>query len=185
MINQGRLQELQKLLEQEKEELLAVVERLTGPGGLETPADEADRELSAYDNHPADYGSQMYERSKDLGLLQAARKQLAEVAEAQEAIRKGSYGICQSCGQPIPEERLLALPRTVLCVQCKKERETEEQTARPVEEEALRRPPEAGLRGRLDYAFDRDAAWEEVAEVGTSSSRQGIPSQIQNNIGRE
>lgn len=95
MINQGRLQELQKLLEQEKEELLAVVERLTGPGGLETPADEADWELSAYDNHPADYGSQMYERSKDLGLLQAARKQLAEVAEAQEAIRKGSYGIRQ------------------------------------------------------------------------------------------
>ena len=87
MINQGRLQELQKLLEQEKEELLAVVERLTGPGGLETPADEAERELSAYDNHPADYGSQMYERSKDLGLLQAARKLLAEVAEAQEAIR--------------------------------------------------------------------------------------------------
>lgn len=42
MINQGRLQELQKLLEQEKEELLAVVERLTGPGGLETPADEAE-----------------------------------------------------------------------------------------------------------------------------------------------
>lgn len=72
-MNKERLQKLQTLLEEEKQQLLAVVERLTGPGGLESPLDESGQELSAYDNHPGDLGSQLYERSKDLGLLQSTR----------------------------------------------------------------------------------------------------------------
>jgi len=168
-MDQARLQNLQKLLEQERKELLAVIERLTGPGGLESPVDEADRELSAYDNHPADYGSQMYERSKDLGLLQEARRQLLEIEEAKQAIMAGSYGICQGCRRPIPDERLLALPATVFCVECKKTQEKLEDRDRPVEEETMRRL-EPAAASRVDYSFDGDEAWEEAARHGTSNS---------------
>ncbi|NLM41079.1 MAG: conjugal transfer protein TraR [Firmicutes bacterium] len=169
-MDQVRLRRLRELLEEEKRELLQVVEGLTGPGGLESPADEADRELSAYDNHPADYGSQMYERSKDLGLLQATRQHLLEIEEAEKAMAAGTYGICQGCGGSIPEERLLAVPSTRFCVDCKKEREQEDAAERPVEEEALRRQVDDEIAGKLDYMFDQDSAWEEVAQFGTSNS---------------
>ena len=167
-MDQARLQKLQALLEQEKQELLEVVQRLTGPGGLESPRDEADRELSAYDNHPADYGAEMYERSKDMGLLETTRQQILEIEEAQKAIAAGTYGICQSCRRQIPEARHLALPRTVLCVRCKRTREQDTKD-RPVEEEIMRKPVEPSLARRTEYAFDREEAWEEVAQFGTSS----------------
>lgn len=169
-MDQTRLQKLNAVLEKEKRELLEVVERLTGPGGLQASLEETDRELSAYDNHPADYGSQMYERSKDLGLLEEAKRQLAEIEEAQKAIAAGNYGVCQGCGRPIPEDRLLALPSTVFCVECKREREEQDSSDRPVEEEALLRPPAPDVAGRLDYGYGPEEAWEDAEQHGTSSS---------------
>lgn len=169
-MDQKRLGKLQKMLEEEKRELLDVVERLTGPGGLESPRDEASMELSAYDNHPADYGSEMYERSKDLGLLETTRAQIAEIEEAQRSIAEGNYGYCRSCGQAIPEKRLLALPSTRLCVQCKREMEEQDLTDRPVEEEFLLPAFGRTFTDETDnVAFDGEDAWEAVARYGTSS----------------
>ena len=34
-------------------------------------------------------------------------------------IDKGTYGLCERCGQPIPKERLKALPWAALDVGCK------------------------------------------------------------------
>lgn len=129
------LEKLHEILEMEKQELLEVEARLAGPGGLGVPMDEAIGELSVYDNHPADYGTEMYERSKDVGLLQNTRQQIAEIEEAQSAIDEGSYGYCHNCGQSISESRLLALPHTLLCVQCKREQEDRDDHNRPVEED--------------------------------------------------
>ena len=41
----------------------------------------------------------------------------AEVVRALEKLDEGSYGLCDACGEPIPEGRLEALPWAVLCVQ--------------------------------------------------------------------
>lgn len=165
-----RLQQLQDMLAEEKEELLQVEAGLAGPGGLGEPMDIADTELSAYDNHPADYGSQMYERSKDFGLLEITRQQIAEIEEAQVAIEEGSYGYCRSCGQPIPEQRLQALPRTLLCVKCKREEEDRDLSDRPVEEKLMYPPFGRTFTDETDnVAFDGEDAWEAVARYGTSS----------------
>lgn len=132
-----RLKRLHEVLETEKQELLEVEARLAGPGGLGEPMDEAIGELSVYDNHLGDYGSEMYERSKDLGLLENTRQQIAEIEEAQDAIAEDNYGYCHNCGQSIPESRLIALPRTLLCVRCKREQEDQDESPRPVEEDAV------------------------------------------------
>jgi len=45
----------------------------------------------------------------------------AIVVEARDALRRlddGSYGSCQTCGMPIPFERLEAMPHTRRCVAC-------------------------------------------------------------------
>jgi len=44
--------------------------------------------------------------------------ELRAIEYALARIRAGSYGICQSCGQQIPAERLRAIPETPFCIEC-------------------------------------------------------------------
>ncbi len=63
------------------------------------------------------------EQSTDMGLIQQIEEHLAEIDRAIKAVRAGTYGICERCGQRIDPERLWILPETRLCVQCKSELE--------------------------------------------------------------
>jgi len=56
----------------------------------------------------------------DLNLSELDRDvdELRAIEYALARVRAGSYGICRSCGEPIPEERLEAIPETPLCVAC-------------------------------------------------------------------
>lgn len=45
------------------------------------------------------------------------------LAEVQERIREGTYGLCRSCGSRIPQSRLEAVPTATLCVACQERRE--------------------------------------------------------------
>jgi RNA polymerase-binding transcription factor len=51
-------------------------------------------------------------------ILERDREQAAE-AEARRA--HGDYGICESCGRPIGEERMAALPTATRCIACQSE----------------------------------------------------------------
>lgn len=46
------------------------------------------------------------------------RDSLRELEEALERIAAGTYGLCATCGKPIPPARLEARPRTTTCVPC-------------------------------------------------------------------
>jgi DnaK suppressor protein len=46
------------------------------------------------------------------------RRELAEIDLALARIRDGRWGICDTCGRLIPEERLRARPEAALCVPC-------------------------------------------------------------------
>jgi RNA polymerase-binding transcription factor len=59
------------------------------------------------------------ELEKRLNLENRLRRELARVEHAQEKIEKGTYGLCDNCGQPIDPERLEALPQASLCMNCK------------------------------------------------------------------
>lgn len=56
----------------------------------------------------------------------AARRRLAQAEMALARLRAGTYGICQSCGQPIDPARLEILPAAALCVDCQRRAEKEE-----------------------------------------------------------
>ena len=47
------------------------------------------------------------------------RESLNEVEHALEKYEAGTYGLCDSCGQPIEEARLEAIPQASLCLSCK------------------------------------------------------------------
>lgn len=59
------------------------------------------------------------ELEKRLTLENRIRQEIAAVEHALGKIEKGTYGICDNCGEPINLERLEALPQANLCMKCK------------------------------------------------------------------
>jgi len=65
-------------------------------------------------------------RNFTLRLRDRERKLLGKIKEAMKRIDNGTFGICEECGGPIEEKRLLARPVTTLCIDCKTAAEEEE-----------------------------------------------------------
>jgi RNA polymerase-binding transcription factor len=55
----------------------------------------------------------LQEVRQDESILMNQRHLLAAIEEALRHLRDGTYGYCLSCGQPIPEKRLEAIPWAV------------------------------------------------------------------------
>lgn len=71
----------------------------------------------------ADAGAKTYAREHEMALTYNARDLLAQNERALQRIDGGTYGVCESCGQPIGKARLQAFPRATLCVRCKQREE--------------------------------------------------------------
>ncbi len=71
----------------------------------------------------ADTGAKTFEREHELAMTSNARHLLEQTERAVARIDAGTYGACESCGQPIGKARLMAFPRAVLCVTCKQREE--------------------------------------------------------------
>jgi DnaK suppressor protein len=70
----------------------------------------ADEELSHADQHPADEGSELFESERDAGLAARLRAELSAVERAERRLAEGIYGRSVESGEPIPDERLEAMP---------------------------------------------------------------------------
>ena len=71
----------------------------------------------------ADAGAKTYEREQEISLANNARDMLEQTQHALERLDDGSYGVCESCGNPIGKLRLQAAPRATLCMPCKMKQE--------------------------------------------------------------
>jgi RNA polymerase-binding protein DksA len=83
------------------------------PGSIEDETDEM-----PIDNHMAEIAAPTLDREIDYTLEENSEQVLAEIDEALRRIEEGTYGVCRSCGRPIAEERLEALPWATVCIDC-------------------------------------------------------------------
>ena len=74
-------------------------------------------------NDQADVGSKALERDAEMSLANNSREMLIQVERALARLDDGTYGVCESCGQPIGKLRLMAFPRATLCLSCKQRQE--------------------------------------------------------------
>lgn len=79
---------------------------------------EASRESNADDEHDVEGATIAFERSQVDSLIRQVEAHLAEIDEALARVAAGTYGVCASCGQPIPAGRLEARPSARTCVSC-------------------------------------------------------------------
>ncbi|HJU51409.1 MAG TPA: TraR/DksA C4-type zinc finger protein [Acidimicrobiia bacterium] len=66
----------------------------------------------------AEAGSMNFEYEKELSLGQNTVDLLRKVERALTRVADKTYGICESCGNPIPVARLEVLPYATECVSC-------------------------------------------------------------------
>nr|WP_300005767.1 TraR/DksA C4-type zinc finger protein [Tissierella sp.] len=80
-----------------------------------------DSELSSYDNHPADVGTEVYMMEQEQGFKDQIKSVIREIDDSLEDIKEGRYGYCSNCNKNIQEERLELIPYAKTCLECTEE----------------------------------------------------------------
>jgi DnaK suppressor protein len=110
-----------------REELLEERRRVVGaisylhaenPGSMRDESQEP-----GMDNHLGDSASVTLDREIDYTLEENAEHVLAEIDAALARMEDGTYGTCRTCGRPISDERLAAMPYASQCIDCKRREE--------------------------------------------------------------
>ncbi|MGW4482994.1 TraR/DksA family transcriptional regulator [Amycolatopsis sp. NPDC004368] len=78
----------------------------------------ASKFTSGDDEHDPEGATIAFERAQVQALLRQAEDELAALGQAAERVLAGVYEVCERCGGPIAEGRLVALPTTRVCIRC-------------------------------------------------------------------
>jgi RNA polymerase-binding transcription factor DksA len=102
-------------LRDERARVVAIIEALSSEfDGIVASAD-----LSATDDEHDPEGSTIaFERQRVAAMLRDAQVKLGALDDALARVAVGGYGTCVSCGGPIGDERLAAVPATRTCIAC-------------------------------------------------------------------
>jgi DnaK suppressor protein len=92
-----------RLLRDEADELMANAE----PGDVQ------------FDDESGEGGTLAIDRERDLALAMQAISITEEIDDALRKLERGTYGVCETCGQNIMKARLEALPYARQCIACK------------------------------------------------------------------
>jgi DnaK suppressor protein len=85
--------------------------------------------FSSYEDDGGDYtdlASLDTDRNLNLRLRERESRLAEKILSALRKLEDGTYGICEECGEPISEKRLMARPIARLCIQCKEQEEMKE-----------------------------------------------------------
>lgn len=102
--------DIERLLRSRRRELAAELARLTEP-----PAEGA---AVAFGKRVGDGTTEAVERLATTATARSIAASIADVDRALQKVQDDTYGICDRCGNVIPEARLEALPATAVCVGC-------------------------------------------------------------------
>jgi RNA polymerase-binding transcription factor DksA len=117
-------------------------------------AKESAQELPSYSLHMADSGTDNFDRDFALSLLSSDKDAVYEIEEALKRIERGSYGVCEITGKPIPKARLEAIPWTRFTVEAQAQ----------LEREGALRQRRLGQLGTIDTAPVADVESEDAEQ---------------------
>ncbi|MCX8129979.1 MAG: TraR/DksA C4-type zinc finger protein [Clostridia bacterium] len=116
-MDSSNFQHFKELLETQGREIEHTIELMK-----ENKTGEQDKysnnELSSYDNHPAELGSELFLTELNLALRVHEEHLLKDIHDALGRIDEGTYGRCAFCGNDIGTERLEVIPYARVCIEC-------------------------------------------------------------------
>ena len=104
---------------------IILVKRNTVEKELESSREKADEVLknnsvnAIYSSHMADAGTDQQEMEKNYYMMDRENTFLQYLNRALEMLDAGTFGLCISCGNLINKERLMEVPHTSSCFNCK------------------------------------------------------------------
>jgi len=124
-MDRTQLEHIERRLLRERDRALRSLGRFEEQSKLSR--DAADSDLSSYSFHMADQGTDAMEREKSFLFASKEGRYLYRLEDALWRLYTDpdNFGICHSCGTPIPFERLDALPHARYCLACKRREEEE------------------------------------------------------------
>ena len=122
-----------KFLAKAREQLLETKSKLLGEIDSEQRAEREGNKDEGMDTY--DLASEERDREINFILSDRERVKLQQIDDALARLDYGSYGICESCGLEIAEERLAAMPFSRLCRDCQQDQEREEKSQRRFDDE--------------------------------------------------
>jgi DnaK suppressor protein len=111
VIEEAKLGELRSALEEQRDNLRKEISDQGGDPDSDDASIDVERGF-------ADSAHSTAERARLIAVMKALRANLRWVNRALKKMDLGTYGTCERCGNPIPGERLEALPWAILCVDC-------------------------------------------------------------------
>lgn len=116
-MNKRELKKFETILQERRQNLLQGKESINEQSVVLDKDDLADE---------VDLASSETNQALQLKLKDRERFLLRKIDKALKKIEEGTYGECESCGDPIGIKRLEARPVTDLCIRCKEEQEKRE-----------------------------------------------------------
>jgi len=113
------LKRFKEILEEKRETVLANA-RKTLNEDMTLDADDLPDEM--------DLASSEYLQSFQFRLRGREKTFLKKIEDALQRIEAGTFGLCESCDEPISVKRLEARPETTLCIRCKEDQERTERS---------------------------------------------------------
>ncbi|WDV47599.1 TraR/DksA C4-type zinc finger protein [Clostridiaceae bacterium M8S5] len=138
-MNKSMLHKYKIKLQQERDKILSTINEIN-KNDLAGALKESGSELSSYDNHPADLGTETFMMEQSMNLKENEVNLLSNIDNALENIKEGKYGVCKICGKDIKEERLDILPYVDTCTHCMDKTLASEVQYRPIEESVIGYP---------------------------------------------
>lgn len=114
-LDQEFIQKQRTRLEEMKAELLQMNE------GLEEDERERSEDEQDYTEHDVgDMSQSLFTREMDNTVSRQLESRLRDIERALEKIEEGTYGICDETGEPIPKERLEAVPEAIYTIEAQR-----------------------------------------------------------------
>lgn len=166
-MDKRRLEYFKKLLLDEKNKILETINKMNENEPNTSMQDYFD-ELSMYDNHPADIGTETFMMGQMINLKNNEENLLMQIEDSLNRIENGMYGICEKCGRKIKEERLEIIPYAKFCIECANKEIPLDKLMdyRPVEEEVLGYPFGRSYKDITiedEIEFDGEDSWQALA----------------------
>lgn len=165
-MDKNKLHYFNKRLYQERKKLLKALENMNNMEEYGS-MDIYYSELSNYDNHPADIGTELFMMEQDNGFKNRMKDTLYEIDSSLEDIKNGSYGICKECSKKIDKERLDLIPYLKTCIDCAEsitftaDTEMDNRQFMPIDEE---QGTSFSDTTEDMVEFDREDAYQKVAQ---------------------
>lgn len=170
------MEEYKSRLIEEKKSIYDTIEDMK-KNGLDISQRDEVSELSVIDNHPADMGTEMFDKERYYALLDNEKSMLHQIDSALERIEQGVYGKCELCGKNIESDRLEFMPAALTCIECedKKPDYNTYRYDRPVEEETLapfgRYFMDYNDEKEYEVGYNAEDSWQDVDKF---NARNGI-----------